>query len=157
MPKDIQAHLRNETVAEFGPRPGLRVGPTTTVREAVTLMQEERSGCVLVCEEGKLLGIFTEQDYVRRVLHKHLDGETPIIQCMSGNPKTIRLTDSVAALIDLMHKGRLRRLPVVDDDGNVVGCVSVTNLVHHLAEHFPAAVYKLAPVSKPVQQQREGA
>jgi len=157
MAKDIESHLSNETVAELEPPPGLRVSPHATVRETVEQMQQHRTGCALVCEGQKLVGIFTEQDYLRRVVATQRPADTPISECMSRNPATIRATDSIATVVARIHQGRYRRLPVVDGHDNVVGCVSVRNLVHHLAEHFPAAVYNLAPVSKPNRQDREGA
>jgi predicted transcriptional regulator len=76
---------------------------------------------------------------------------------MSLDPATVRTTESIASVIERIHRGRYRRLPVINEAGEVVGCVTVRNLVHHLAEHFPAAVYNLAPVSKPVQADRDGA
>jgi CBS domain-containing protein len=157
MIKDITLYLRTETVAELEPPVGLRVPPTATIRDTVALMQQHRTGCALVCEGKKLLGIFTEQDYVRRVVGQKLSPETPIRQCMSAKPGTVRANDSVATLVQRIHQGNYRRLPVVDEQGELVGCVSVRNLVHHLAEHFPAAVYNVAPVSKPIQHDREGA
>ena len=157
MAKDIRAHLQHETVSELDSPPGVRVGPSATVREAIALMQQHRTGCVLVCDEKKLLGIFTEKDYVQRVLGARRDLDTPISECMSAKPVTVRSSDSIATLVQRIHRGRYRRIPVVSESGEVVGCVSVRNLVHHLAEHFPAAVYNLAPVSKPMQHDREGA
>ena len=157
MPKDIQADLTNETVSELEPLPGVRVTPTTSVRETVALMQKNRSGCALVCEGNKLVGIFTEQDYLRRVVGPGRELNIPISECMSRNPATIRISDSIATLVGRIHQGRYRRLPVLNERSELVGCVTVRDLVHHLAEHFPAAVYNLAPVSKPIQQNREGA
>jgi CBS domain-containing protein len=157
MAQDIQVHLNNETVAELEPPAGLRVSPTTSVRETVELMQQNRSGCALICEGNKLVGIFTEQDYLRRVVGKGRDLNSAVSECMSRNPATVRATDSIATLIRRIHDGRYRRIPVVSDRDELVGCVTVRNLVRHLAEHFPAAVYNLAPVSKPMQHNREGA
>ena len=157
MPKDIRRHLQNETVSELDPPPGVRIGPAATVRQAIALMQQHHTGCVLVCDQDKLLGIFTEQDYVQRVLGARRGLDAPIRECMSAKPVTVCSTDSIATLVERIHRGRYRRIPVVNETGEVVGCVSVRNLVHHLAEHFPAAVYNLAPVSKPMQHDREGA
>lgn len=157
MGKDMQFHLNHETVAELQPRAGLRVSAATLVRETVELMQRSRTGCALICEGSKLLGIFTEQDYLRRVLGQGRDLKTPIRECMSLNPATIRATDTIAALIRRIHEGRYRRLPVVSDRDELIGCVTVRSLIHHLAEHFPAAVYNQAPVSKPIRHDREGA
>jgi len=157
MAKNIQAHLKNETVAELEPPPGLRVAPATTVRETAELMQRHRTGCALVCEGDRLVGIFTEQDFLRRVVAKEKSQAIPVQEFMSRNPATIRPTDSIASVIARFHAGRYRRLPVVGDQGELVGCLTVRSLVHHLAEHFPAAVFNVAPVSKPMQNDREGA
>jgi CBS domain-containing protein len=157
MAKDIHVHLNNERVAELEPMQGVRVDPTTSVRQTVQLMQQSRTGCALVCEGTKLVGIFTEQDYLRRVAGSNRGLDGPISECMSRNPATICVTDSIATLVQRIHKGRYRRLPVLNERGELAGCVTVRDLVHHLAEHFPAAVLNLAPVSKPVQQNREGA
>src|SRR5262245_42938246 len=154
MPKDIEFHLNNETVAELEPPAGLRVAPTATVDETVKLMQQHRTGYALVCEGNTLVGVFTEQDYLRRVAGQKRALTTRISECMSRDPATIRVTESIASLVQRIHKGRYRRLPVVDERGGLVGCVTVRALVHHLAEHFPAAVYNLAPVSKPIQHNR---
>ena len=157
MSKDIQAHLRNEKVSELMPERGVWVDPATSVAEAVVLMQQHRAGCVLVCEGRELRGIFTEQDYLHRVLARQCDPQRPIRECMSRDPVTIPASASVATLIGRIHKGRYRRLPVVDEAGTLVGVVTVRKLVHHLAEHCSATVFNIAPVSKPVQHDREGA
>lgn len=157
MAKDIQLYLNSETVSELEPSSGVRVSPTASVRETVELMQRHRSGCALVCEGSRLVGIFTEQDYLRCVAGPGCDPSVPISECMTRNPATIRESDSIATLVSRIHKGRYRRLPVLNERSELVGCVTVRDLVHHLAGHFPAAVYNLAPVSKPIQQNREGA
>jgi CBS domain-containing protein len=157
MPKDIQRNLTSETVAELEPSPGVRVSPHTSARLTVELMQQNRTGCALVCEGSRLVGIFTEQDYLRRVVGPGRSLDEPISEFMSREPATVRESDSIATLVARIHKGRYRRLPVLNERSELVGCVTVRDLVHHLAEHFPAAVYNLAPVSKPIQQNREGA
>lgn len=157
MIRNIEMHLRNETVSEMDMHVGVRVPPTATVRDAILQMQQHRTGCVLVCEGTKLLGIFTEKDYLRRVLAKGLDLNTPIRNCMSRNPMTICQSDSIATLVTRIHESGRRRVPVLDAAGNLVGCISVRNLLRHLAEHFPAAVYNLAPASKCFVHEREGA
>src|SRR5262245_31764907 len=157
MAKDIQLYLNSETVFDLEPSEGVRVTPTTSVRDTVALMKQRRSGCALVCEGSKLVGIFTEQDYLRRVVGLGRELDVPISDFMSRNPATIRVSDSIATLVGRIDKGRYRRLPVLNERSELVGCVTVRDLVHHLAEHFPAAVYNLAPVSKSIQQNREGA
>ncbi len=63
---DLARNLKVESVSRLNPRPALQVNPEQTVAEAVALMRQHRVGCVVVSDSGKLLGIFTERDLMRR-------------------------------------------------------------------------------------------
>ena len=110
----------------------------------------------MVCVEGKLLGVFTERDALRLLA----DGgslDVPVAEKMVQSPVTVRKTDTVAQAISLMSSGGFRRLPIVDQAGNIEGVLKVSSLLHYLVEHFPKVIYTLPPVPhyKPVT--REGA
>ena len=148
--------LRTEKVRAVGPQDVLRVAPTASVRDAIAMMQQARRGCVLVCDEDQLLGIFTERDLLRRVINTHESLSAPIERFMTREPVTIGLENTIAEAIRRMHRGGYRRLPVVDPSGRPIGIVSVRGVVHYLVQHFPAAVYNL-PERKQVHDAREGA
>ena len=65
---DVARNLKIESVLRLNPTPPWQVAPTQTVAEAVALMREKSVGCVLVCNERKIVGIFTERDLMRREL-----------------------------------------------------------------------------------------
>jgi len=153
---DLARTLKIECVSRLHPTPAWHLQPQQTVGDAARLMREKSVGCVLVCENRRLVGIFTERDLLRRVLGSRAELATPVIQCMTPNPVTVHPMDSIAAAIRQMVEGGYRHLPVVVD-GKPVGVLSVKRIVHYLVEHFPSTVFNLPPSVKPSQPKREGA
>lgn len=98
--------------------------PGATVREASRAMADHNIGSVLVVDEDRLVGIFTERDALRRVLGPGLDPDlTLLAEVMTREPDTIRSSDSVCEAIRRMDEFGYRHLPVVDGE-RVVGVVS---------------------------------
>lgn len=154
---DLAKNLKIESVSRLNPTPPRHVSPTQTVSEAVDLMRREKIGCVLVCEKGKVVGIFTERDLLRRVLAEGKPLTLKIMDCMTPNPVAVCPKESIAAAVHRMVEGGYRHLPVVDEVGRALGVLSVKRIMHYLAEHFPATVYNLPPEPGTVPQTREGA
>ena len=95
----------------------LLAGPQTTVREAAKSMAARGVGAVLVVEDDRLLGIFTERDVVFRVVACGRDStETRIGEVMTADPKTIAPDKSFGLAMLLMHENGFRHLPVVEKD-----------------------------------------
>ncbi|MEB2837268.1 MAG: CBS domain-containing protein [Desulfurococcales archaeon] len=104
--------------------------PTATVEEAVKLMAERDIGSILVVDEsGRLAGIFTERDAVKRVLAQGRDPRsTRLSEVMTPNPITIDVDSPVEDAVRLMERKRIRHLPVVDREGRLVGIVSLRDI-----------------------------
>ena len=99
--------------------------PGASVRAACCLMAEHQCGSVLVTERGRLLGIFTEGDLIRRVLAPGRDPNlTLLVEVMTTDPDTIRPREPVAEAIRRMDEFGYRHLPVVEG-GKVVGVVAL--------------------------------
>jgi CBS domain-containing protein len=154
---DLARNLKIESVSRLHPTPPLQVGPSQTVAQAVALMRKEEVGCVLVCEEERVVGIFTERDLMRRVLAAGKPLSLPISDCMTAKPVVVHPKEPIGAAVRRMEEGGYRHLPVVDEAGRPVGVLSVKRIVHYLVEHFPGTVYNLPPDPGAVQQEREGA
>jgi CBS domain-containing protein len=153
---DFERSLATETVEEAQIQPAVIVSSECTVRDALQRMRENRVGDVLVCDGGKLVGIFTERDALR-LMHGDTDWDWLMPQVMAKNIVSVRKTDSMLSAIRKMNDGGYRRLPVVDDKGQVLGVLTVSGVVHYLVEHFPKTVYNLPPDPHLVMQEREGA
>jgi CBS domain-containing protein len=118
----------NEILDEKG-RSVLEIDAGATVFEAVQTMVEHNVGSLLVTEDGEVVGIVTERDYLRRVtLEGRTDRETRVGEIMSGPLVVVTPGTTVDECMALMTDRRIRHLPVVEEDG-VVGLVSIGDLV----------------------------
>jgi CBS domain-containing protein len=113
---------------------------TTTVHDAARLMRAHNIGALLVLEDEKLVGIFTERDGLFRVLAEGLDVRTTQLSTvMTANPQTIPPSSAFTTALQMMHEGKYRHIPVVED-GRVIGIVSVRDA---LGPELEAFVYEL--------------
>ena len=106
------------------------IAPDATVFEAIKLMADKNIGALLVLSDGKLVGLFTERDYARKIaLQGKSSKETRVREIFTGVVITVKPHDSVEDCMKLMTEHRVRHLPVVDKE-NVVGIVSIGDLVN---------------------------
>jgi CBS domain-containing protein len=152
---DIAVQLKVETIEQAPWDDPLVVSPNASLREAVTLMRRERSGGVLVCRDGRVVGILTERD-VLRFMSQHTNWDACVESVIRGACVTIPRGTTIAAAIRLMNKGGYRRLPVVTAEGAPVGVLTVSGIVHYLVQFFPRLVYNLPPTPQPLLSEREG-
>ena len=147
--------LNTETIVHLPKKDHVCVTSDTSVRDVLSKLQEARSGCMLVVDDDKLVGIFTERDALRRMATGQSLDE-PVGQSMVRDVVSLEKSDTVATAIEKMASGGYRRLPVVED-GKPCGLLSVTNILHYLVEHFPQVVYTLPPNPHHSTNEREGA
>ena len=110
----------------------------TTVSVAAALMQEGRVGAVLVVEDGRLVGIFTERDAVYRVMAAGRDPSTTLLKdVMTADPLTVAPEETFGYALLLMHEKGFRHAPVVVD-GRPIGVVSARHALDPDLEEFAA-------------------
>jgi CBS domain-containing protein len=153
----LRKYLQEETVAQTGYRKPITVSPTTSVHDAVAKMQTERVGCVLVEDQGALVGIFTERDVLKRALELDCSTDTPVSELMTPKPLVAKESEPIHCVLGRMYSGGLRHLPVVNDAGQAIGTISVKRVSSFIADHFASAVYNLPPEPNQYGASREGA
>ena len=105
------------------------IAPSASVYDAVKLMADENIGAVLVGEGDKIVGIFTERDYARKiVLMSKSSKETPVREAMTSQVRYVGPEQTSEVCMALMTENRLRHLPVMDQ-GKLLGLVSIGDLV----------------------------
>lgn len=105
------------------------IPPATTVFEAIKLMSEKNIGALLVTDGDKIVGIFTERDYARKIALKgHSSKSTPVGDIMSANVMYVQPTQTNEECMALMTDNRVRHLPVLDQ-GKLIGILSIGDLV----------------------------
>lgn len=106
-----------------------------TVFDALVVMAEHNIGAVPVVEESRVIGIFSERDYARRVvLHDRVSRDTKIGEVMTGTVQTVHPEDTVDRCMALMTAGRFRHLPVIDESASLIGIISIGDVVRTVIE-----------------------
>ena len=143
----IERAIMSEDIRALGLGPAISVRADATLQEAVSTLQKEHIGCVLVVDEGgKLTGIFTERDLLTRVALRSLDWTSERVRdYMTADPETLHPEDRIAWALKLMHVGGYRHVPLTDDAGRPVGVVSIKDIVDYIVDLFPSPVLNLPP------------
>ena len=109
------------------------VSPDESVQVAIARMLEENVGSVAVCEESRLVGMFTERDVLRLAGQDGGFAGTKVGDVMSRTLVTAAPDDDVLAAAQMMGERRIRHLPVVQD-GNVLGLIGIRDVLRVLVE-----------------------
>jgi CBS domain-containing protein len=141
------SEMAKTPVGEVTQRKVVRGRATERLGVLVERMRELKRGNVLVeDDDGKLVGIFTERDLLRRVDLDASDWrEQAVGDVMTAEPKTVLQTHSIATAMRRMEEGGFRHLPVIDASGRAQGVVSIRDLLRHLVEFFPQEFINLPP------------
>ena len=119
------------------------IDPTVTVFDALKLMADYGIGALLVLENGKPVGLFSERDYARKLALRGLRSrETPVSAVMSSPVLTISPDASVQEGMQVMTEKFIRHLPVVDGSG-LHGMVSIGDLVKAVIQDQAALIEQL--------------
>lgn len=114
------------------------VSPTMTVCQAVTEMNRQRVGSVLVIDNGKLVGIFTERDVLRRVVGEGVDPRRALVSdVMTTGVISITPEATVEETMVLFTEKRCRHLPVLEH-GQLVGTISIGDITRWMADSHRA-------------------
>ncbi len=108
------------------------IAPDATVLHALELMADNNVGALVVVDQGRLAGIISERDYIRKgVLHNRHSSETLVGQIMTEDLHTVTRQQTIGGCMALMTNERIRHLPVVEDDA-LLGLVSIGDVVKAL-------------------------
>lgn len=113
------------------------LAPESTVSEAVKLMKDSGIGCVLVMKKNRLAGIFSERDLLVRVVAEGLNcDQTEMQRVMTKTVVTTAPNSSFENALLLSSTRNIRHLPVVDDKNELLGILSVKDLMGELLEEI---------------------
>lgn len=122
----------------------LHIESSATVFEAIKRMVNENVGSLLVIERGKLRGIVTERDYLRRVaIQGRNERETLVRDIMSAPIIYVSPETSIEQCMAVMTERRIRHLPVLDEDHDVVGLISIGDVVKFQSKQQTAQIQLL--------------
>ena len=107
----------------------ITASPSMTVKETIEILYEKHIGCVVTIDEDKTcIGIFTERDAIR-LMAKNVDLDQPLGNLMTKNVITIQQDSSINEVRRKIQTHSIRHLPVVNQEGRLVGLLSVRALM----------------------------
>jgi CBS domain-containing protein len=134
----VEADLLRDRIERLWPKSPSTVAPSAPVGDVLKKMVDERIGCVMIVENGKLIGIFSERDALMKLntdAPKFL--QRPISQFMTPGPVTLETNDKIAYALHKMNVGGYRHIPILFQ-GKLAGVISIRDILRYLTERIAA-------------------
>jgi CBS domain-containing protein len=131
------------------------VSPYTPLSQVIEAMKNDEGGCVIISDDGRVVGIFTERDLLNKVLGEEADLESPISTWMQPVVETLSSEATIGDAVRLMNEKSFRNIPLVRK-GELVGSISVFDIITYLAECYPKETMNLPPLAAQVMDTLDG-
>ena len=131
------------------------VSPYTPLSQAIEAMKKDEGGCVIVSDDGRVAGIFTERDLLSKIIGHDVNLESPISEWMQPAVQTLPPEATVGDAVRLMNEKSFRNIPLVTK-GELIGSISVFDIITYLAECYPKTTMNLPPVPAQVMDTVDG-
>ncbi|HYO91578.1 MAG TPA: CBS domain-containing protein, partial [Pyrinomonadaceae bacterium] len=112
---DSPRRVRKDSVNHLEIEDYVCIEPTTTLSEAINRMKEDEGGCAIICEGGRITGIFTERDLIAKVIGEEVDMNAPVSQYMTQAVETLSSEATIGDAVELMNRKGYRNIPLVRD------------------------------------------
>ena len=143
-PKTLSVEVFDQRIEILCTREVTTLETDATIGDAVEIMRAQKFGSLLVTAGGRLVGIITERDVLRKVVGvPGSDLRDPIAKIMTPDPETLQRHDSIAFAMNKMHVGGFRHIPIVDDDGRPLHVISIRDLIAYVLDHFPERILNM--------------
>lgn len=154
----VEEIFQTDPVSSLGLPPPVSIGQDATVGVALSAVQRHGMGYVLVVnEQGRPAGIMSEREVLMRIVARDVTYDQNVDTVMSREIETLSLKDPIASAIRMMIETGERNIPVVDEAGTAVAVLRTLDIIHFLAEAFPAQVMNLPPRPHQLIPEPEGA
>jgi CBS domain-containing protein len=157
--RTLDDRFLREPISVLQPASPVCADRDTPVGDVVRQMQEHHIGCVLIVDGGKLVGVFTERDFICEVFGSGSDPDSAAVhQFMTESPEKLRPADPIVFALNKMSLGGFRHIPLVDDEDRPVGVISVKDIADYIADFFASEVHNVPPEpGLDVAKNRDGA
>lgn len=154
----VEDIFQTDPISALGLPSPVSIGREATVGAALAAVQRHGMGYVLVVDEQQRpVGIMSEREVLMRIVARDVKYDESVDKYMSRGLETLTSKDQIARAIHMMNEGGERNIPIVDDAGRAVGVLRTLDIIHFLAEAFPAQVLNLPPRPHQLIPEPEGA
>ncbi len=148
--------LLDTSIRDLKPKSAAGVAAGATIGEAIELMLGRRIGALLVLEDDRLVGIFTERDVLQRVAGAGVDHTRPVRDVMTPDPEALGLDDGVAFALNRMVEHGYRHIPIRGEKPGEWAVLSVRDVVAYIASLLPDRVLNLPPEPRLAARSMDG-
>lgn len=152
----LKDELMSERVAHLDLSGFCQIARGTAVRHALTAMRQNKTNVCLVTDENKLVGILTERDVLTKVATALENLDQPVDEIMTANPITVQPDTAAAEALWLMDAKKFRNLPVVSENGKILGNMTHQAVISFLAARYPVEVLNRPPRPDQFPLKQEG-
>ena len=152
----LEQELQSEKVSHLDLSGFSQVTSGVTVRDTLARMRADKHNTCLIIKDGRLVGIFTDRDVLRKVVTEPAILESRIDDVMTSNPITIHPNSTAAEALKLMDDNHFRNLPAVDEVGTIHGHMTHQTIIHYLAARYPKEVLNRSPLPDLFPKKPEG-
>ena len=136
---ELEQNLLTDRVSVLEPKKPITIEPGMQVRDVLRMMVDQKIGCLIVAEDGKPIGIFSERDALMKLnVNVTAFGDRPVSDFMTPSPQTLEANAKLVFALQRMDVGGYRHLPIVDDEGQLTGIVSVRDILQYLTKAVTA-------------------
>ena len=152
---EASAHARNDKVSLMETDDYVCIEPSDPLSKAVEVMKLDEGGCAIVCDLGRVVGIFTERDVLTKIIGEPVDMSDPVSKWMSPVVSTLSPDATIGDAVAMMTEKSYRNIPLVRDD-RLAGSISVFDVISYLAESYPKETMNLPPNLDQVMESTDG-
>src|SRR5437773_10898522 len=127
----------------------------TPLSQAIEAMKKDEGGCVIITDDGRVAGIFTERDLLTKVSGQDVDLQSPIEKWMQAAVETLSPEATIGDAVRLMNERSFRNIPLVKQ-GDLKGSISVFDIITYLAESYPKTTMNLPPLPAQIMDTVDG-
>lgn len=154
----VEEIFQTDPISALGLPPPVSIGQDASVGAALTAIQRWGQGYVLVVDaESRPVGIMSEREVLMRIVARDVKYDENVDKYLTHGHETLTLKDPIARAVQMMNEGGERNIPIVDDRGVAVAVLRTLDIIHFLAEAFPAQVLNLPPRPHQLIAEPEGA
>jgi CBS domain-containing protein len=131
----VERALLRDRISDLDPKVPVVVPPTMPLQDVIRLMVQRNIGCVLVVDQERLQGVFSERDVLTRIgIRAHELANHPISEFATPDPYKLDTNAKIAYAVRMMDLGGYRHVPILDGEGRPSGIISVRDILRYLTD-----------------------
>ena len=156
--KIAKAIKLTDNISSIGIKKAILKDENASLQSVIESMQLSHSSCILIINNNKITGIFTERDVITKVVGKNVNLENEeICNYMTNKPEILHSDDSIAFALNKMTDGGFRHVPIVHTKSKEIFVISMQDIINSIGDFYFDDIVNLPPKPLRSTSQREGA